>query len=202
MVGLLAIFVRMAGFQGPIPSASIYSALQETAQEGWLVMYEDSEHAAEVLPGKLWQAGSRVDANDSALFDAIITLGGSGQAWREEWMAAGYRTVERDLPRLPLVLHAPLIDASGWLDRATADIIVRCVLMLVRSGRRVLVHCDAGAFRSVFVAALVVKAVCNVDGATALRVVERARGRDGTREKIGPRDFDEMLTEWSEGGAP
>jgi hypothetical protein len=151
----------------------------------------------EVIPGRLWQSGSRVALEHAELFDAVICVGGSRQVWEPSWMERGWERIRPGKAiRLPVFVHAPLIDASGMLDTPTAASTARHVVQLLQDGRRVLIHCDAGAFRSVFMAALVLSAVEGITGLEACERVDECRGRR-YRIGIGIRDFDEMLATWS-----
>jgi hypothetical protein len=150
----------------------------------------------EVIPGRLWQSGSRVAPEHADLFDAVVSVGNERQAWEPGWMERAWDRIRpKTAIRLPLFLHAPLIDAGGFLDAPTAASTARHVVQLIHDGRRVLIHCDAGAFRSVFMAALVLSAVEGIPGLEACERVDECRGRR-YRIGIGIRDFDEMLATW------
>lgn len=167
----------------------------ETVERTWT---EKLDPLNEVIPGRLWQSGSRISAEHAAKFDVVVSVGNARQAWEPGWMDAGWRAVTREKFRLPVFVHAPLIDARKMLDAPTAAATARYVLALLGMGRRVLIHCDAGAFRSVFMAALVLASVQGINGIEACAQVDRCRGRSGARSRvgIGIREFDNMLRNW------
>jgi hypothetical protein len=152
----------------------------------------------EVIPGRLWQSGSRISQADAARFDVVVAVGNARQAWESEWMNDAWKLVrpKEGMVRLPVFVHAPLIDARKCLDAPTAEATARYVLNLYRMGRRVLIHCDAGAFRSVFMAALVLAGVEGINGLEACARVDRVRKGDHYRVGIGIPEYDAMLKTW------
>lgn len=132
----------------------------------------------EVVPGCLWQSGRPVPVAqvEAAGINAIVAVGIGAQPWIGEWMRGGSVAVSYERPQLRVFLHIPLIDAANMLDPVAADTAIHAVEILFRDPfRRVLVHCDMGAFRSVHVAACVLAQVEGCDSATACRHVDAAR---------------------------
>jgi hypothetical protein len=155
----------------------------------------------EVIPGRLWQSGSWIRREHAEKFDVVLSVGNARQRWEPDWMEAGWRAVrpKEGMVRLPVFIHAPLIDARKCLDAQTAEATARYALNLYDMGRRLLIHCDAGAFRSVFMTALVLAAVEGIGGIEACARVDRIRGRAPGRERvgIGIPEFDAMLRNWN-----
>lgn len=149
----------------------------------------------EVLKGRLWQSGSRLPADCMSLFDTIVTFGDEMQPWKAEWWESRYERVREGEPRLLMALHIPLIDSEGWLDAPTASVTAQYIATLLKTGRKILIHCDGGVFRSVFMTALVVSLVEDIPGTNALAFVQKARGRMH-RKRIGFTDYDQMLSLW------
>src|SRR5690606_20282342 len=131
----------------------------------------DLDHVHEIIPGRLWQSGSRVSWTEARWcgIDAIVAVGGEQQPWLEALMEEGWKAVRPGAPRLPVFVHMPLIDATGMLDRPTAETAAALVVRLIRDGRSVLVHCDAGVYRSVFICALVLAEIQGIDRRAAYR---------------------------------
>lgn len=156
---------------------------------------EAYDRVREVLPGRLWQSGSRVASEHWPTFDAVVAVGNGVQPWIDEWMEAGWKRCGYRPPaekRLPVFVHAPLIDARQMLDEPTAEATARFVLNLLGTGRKVLIHCDAGVFRSVFVAALVVAVELQCPGWKACGLVKGRAVHNG----IGIPEYDAMLQNW------
>jgi hypothetical protein len=157
-----------------------------------------------VLEGRLWQSGCYVRRADlPARLDVVIAVGDAhgprddadDEEWWKAW-GADLSRVEPGRPQRPIHIHAPLIDThrAGMLDFTTAEAVARFGALMMRRGRKVLVHCDAGMFRSVLVAALVVHYFTGCSGPDALARVRRAQGRMGERAlRIGPPEMDAMI---------
>lgn len=167
-------------------------------------LIEKPDHVHKIIDGKLWQSGCYVRRADIPNVDAIIAVGDAhgprdpdGTEWWKEWVSDLSRVHEGNCER-PIMIHAPLLDMHrpGMLDRPAADGVARFGAYLLRRGRKVLVHCDAGMFRSVLVAALVVHHFTGCSGEDARALVYRAHGRP-EKEKIGLPDFDALLASCS-----
>lgn len=115
---------------------------------------------SEILRGTLWQSGSAVDYKEvqAARINAIIAVGGGEQTWIAHWrFKVNAEFMGRPQSRMSVYVRAPLVDSSHCLDVDSCEATVGLVLRLLRDPeRRILVHCDMGAFRSVHVTACVV----------------------------------------------
>jgi hypothetical protein len=144
-----------------------------------------------------------------ARLDVIIAVGDAHGPredsidWWRAW-GADLTRVEPGRPERPVHVHAPLIDThrSGMLDQFTAEAVARFAALMLRRGRSVLIHCDAGMFRSVLVAALAVHYFTGCSGVDALRQVRRAQGRTRGSDRIGPPEMDAMIAACTSVAAP
>lgn len=127
---------------------------------------------------RIYQSGCPVPRADveATGVTAILSVARAEQPWVGSWAEDGWPpTPER--PQLHIRLRVPLIDASGYLDAAAADAAVAAALRLLGDPRRrLLVHCEAGAFRSVHICACILAHWCGLSGPDAFAYVDRRRG--------------------------
>ena len=125
----------------------------------------DVQPPCEVLPG-LWQSGLPEDWDLlRAHVDAVVDVADAGPG-----------PSPQDLGDLTYV-KAPLEDGGTLPDPVVLEHLTALVADLVRSGRRVLVHCTFGKNRSGLLMALVVRELLGCDGRTALERVRAVRHR-------------------------
>ena len=144
----------------------------------------------EVIPGRLWQSGCPVPLEqiEEAGVNAVVNVGHALQPWVVEWM---HRTVTENFrgpekPRQRVHVHAPLWDAPDCLDPVACDVAISAAVRLLSDPwRRVLIHCEAGAFRSIHVTAGVLAAVEGLPPAKAFREADRRTGHRNPRESLG-----------------
>ena len=167
---------------------------------------EEKAGFTEVIVGRLFQSGRPVPREivEAREVNAIVSVSGGEQPWIEDWMEAGGDSLKPGRPQQRIRAQVPLIDASNWLDEAAADAAIRLVLRLLYGDdtRRVLVHCDAGAFRSVHVAACVLAEMQAVPAPLALAEIDKGRGRTPPRNSLGLPGWNEHLLTWGPADPP
>jgi len=143
----------------------------------------------EVIPGRLFQSGRPVPREivEHRDVNAIVSVSTGEQPWIKNWMEGGGESLKPGRPQQRLRVQVPLIDASNWLDVAAADAVVEMVYHLLSGDdtRRVLVHCDAGAFRSVHIAALVFSRMHALPPRYAFAEIDEQRGHKPPRDTTG-----------------
>lgn len=173
-------------------------ASDEKAAEDARAVASSDRVLAEVIVGRLWQSGRPLplEAVEERGINAVVSVGGA-QPWIADWVEqAKFSDLEEGLPVLRIALHAPLIDREGGLDVVAADTVVAAVLRLLDDpDRRVLVHCDAGHFRSVHIAACVLALRSGISGREALGKVDAAGSHWPVRKAMGFEDWDRYLDE-------
>lgn len=146
-------------------------------------------HLCEMLRARLWQSGCPVpfEKIKAARINAVVNVGHEEQPWLAAWrdlIFCGFHPQEQ--VRQHVYLHAPLFDASHCLDVRACDTAIGVALALLRdSDRRILVHCEAGAFRSIHVTAGIVAAERSLSGEQAFRYVDRLSGAKNPRSSLG-----------------
>lgn len=143
----------------------------------------------EVLPGALWQSGRPADPSeiDAADITAVVNVGVGCNAWAAAWQR-GPVTLGAYTPRV--YLHHPLRDGSmEGLDRPGLFATVRFMIDMLRTGRRVLVHCDLGQNRSGLVCGMAMVVCGAMDGVEATARLRQAGGPD----VLGNRGFERFL---------
>ena len=123
-----------------------------------------AEPPAAVLPGALWVAGDPLDYAwaAGAGIDVVVDLSDAGQRPDPaEIVAVDYR-------KYPLADH--VLPAGDLIQQIVAAVVVD-----VREGRRVVVHCGTGTNRSAFVVALAVRELLGVSGIEAIATLRAAR---------------------------
>lgn len=144
---------------------------------------------SEMVPGGLWQSGCpvRLEKVHAARINAIVNVGHEQQQWLKQWA----REVDGRFhgpvqPRHHVYARIPLYDAPGCIDVPATDAAIGLVLALLRDrARRVLVHCEAGVYRSVHVTAGVLARLEGLDYAAAFREADRRAGVEPHRDCLG-----------------
>jgi hypothetical protein len=157
----------------------------------------------EIVPGKLWQSGNMASPSVALAIDVVVAVGESSQTWISEWIqksiADSVEVIngnrEHGPVKLPISVHAPLMDISGCLDQGAARLMAHFVAGLIQDGRRVLVHCDAGIARSSLLCALVLSLIEDISGSAALQRVWMLNGFS-EKKKFRMEDFNRMIASW------
>jgi hypothetical protein len=142
----------------------------------------------EMIGGRLWQSGCPVPWSKvrELNINAVVNVGHAEQPWLGAWRERIFAQWCPENVRGHVYLHLPLMDCSGGLDVPACDLAIRSALALMADPeRRILVHCEAGAFRSVHVCAGVVASWFRLRGEEAFRYVDRHAGRKNPRESLG-----------------
>ena len=152
----------------------------------------------EIIPGRLWQSGCPVPLCEvkEAGINAIVNVGQDQQQWLKQWRLGIWDTFQPvDQVRQAVYLYVPLMDADGCLDAIACDVAIRgAVHLLSDPRRRVLIHCEAGHYRSVHVTAGVLAAVEGLAPTEAFREADRrALGRGTPRESLGMAGWNEHV---------
>lgn len=148
---------------------------------------------------RLYQSGCPVDVDDvnEAGINAVVDVGDMVNDWQTAWAKGFPEGFGPDNPRRRAFLHIPLHDAPGFLDPVAAETAAEAVLrFLGDTERRVLIHCDAGAYRSRYVTALVLAEGLGCDGPTALKAFEYVAGYREPSKEFGFMDWDQHLQSW------
>lgn len=156
------------------------------------------KRVAEIVPDTLYQSGhpAALASLDRRGVDAIVAVGASTHSWVRDWTRAFPPGFSRARPSRRIFVHAPMIDASGYFHASTAHALALYTEALCRLGRTVLVHCDAGIFRSRYVCALVYALLNDVHGPAALEAVGRRMGIESPSRRLDLPDWDEFLETW------
>lgn len=163
---------------------------------------EDEACFVEVVAGRLFQSGYPVprDIVEARDVNAVVSVSNSEQDWIEDWMERDAQNLRPGSPQQRIRAQIPLIDATGWLDAPGATAAVDFIYRLLASDdqRRVLVHCDMGAFRSVHVAACVLSRLHNIPPRYAFREIDKKHRGGEARETTGLRDWNEHLDRYGQ----
>lgn len=147
---------------------------------------------------RLWLSGRPVslDEVEAHRINTVISVGGP-QRWMSRWMLNADEELVTDTgsPHLKVAMHAPLIDSPGTLDPVAADAVIDAVCRLHTDPvRRILIHCDAGVYRSVHVAACVLSRIEGIGGGEAMARIDGVRSTRGRkRTSLGFAGWDEHL---------
>ncbi len=149
----------------------------------------------EIIPGRLFLSGCRPSMENVSWeeVNAIVNVGDADLPWLDGWKAHVRSHIAIGQPRLAVYLKATLIDAENFLDPHAAEAAAGLVLRVLEDPeRRVLVHCDMGAFRSVLVASLVLATSRGLSGTDARKEVHRRMGREPQEKWM--HEFDDYLS--------
>lgn len=121
-----------------------------------------------VLPGALWigERSHEVPTYEKGVWAREVRLGAVFNLWHTEdpdWAEGGVS-----------YCHVPLSDGK-YVDGAQYNRLVNIAELFLNRGQPVLVQCYGGRNRSGLLAALIVRRMCGVSGADAIRVVQAAR---------------------------
>ena len=151
----------------------------------------------ELVPGRLWHSGSIVPLREvvDAKINVILNVGDDELIWMERWEEEVDSRLSKENNRRAIYARIVLLDADDTIDVVATDAAIDFGLGLLRSDpeRRVLVHCDAGAYRSVHVAAGILSAIENLPGREAFRQVDLRHGFEDPRSSLDLRGWAEHV---------
>jgi hypothetical protein len=153
----------------------------------------------EIIPQRLYQSGLPISLVEVIAkdIDTIINVGHEELPWLTAWKLYWLDKFNPDNIRQPLYFHAALMDCPNGLDEVACNLtILNADLLLKATDRKILVHCEAGAYRSIHVCAGIVAKNTLCPGATAFQIVDRRTGHTNPRSSLGLAGWKEHAKSW------